>query len=209
MEEEFFSTFMLVRGGTYTNEKGKTPMSMMTILLLIILIVLVVIVVLMFTVWPRRQSAEIEKAVSALRREMAEHRGDSIRLVQAIRNEVEDAVLETLQHEITDLFRRGAGQTSFQRPIDASADPASKKRTTENSAQRIEVSMSAEKPARQMSLFQEQTKSKQLASSETPEESKPDGDTKDADTEPMERVQAVLHDDIPDIDDLPDLEDSK
>ena len=83
-------------------------MSMTTVLLLIILILLVAVLVLMFTVWPARQRVEIEKAVSGLRREMAEHQGNSVRLIQTIRNDVEDAVQESLEREMGDFMRSGA-----------------------------------------------------------------------------------------------------
>lgn len=186
-------------------------MSMMTFLLLIIMILLAAVIILMFTVWPRRQRAEIEKAVSALRREMAEHRGDSIRLMQAIRNEVEDTVQEVLEHEMTDYFRRGTpAQTSFQRAATTSADTVSAEGERMTQREGDTVAPAKENVAQQMSLFQQRVESKRPAFSESPEEHKEQvPDTKQADAEPMEKVQAVLHDDIPDIDDLPDIEDVK
>ncbi len=187
------------------------PMSMMTVLLLIIIILLVAAIILMFTVWPRRQRAEIEKAVSALRREMAEHRGDSIRLMQAIRNEVEDAVQEVLEHEMTDYFRRGAsGQTSFQRTAVTSADSVSEEGRRMSQREGDTATPGKESAAQQMSLFQQQAEARRSALPESPEEPEEQvTDKKKADSEPMEKVQAVLHDDIPDIDDLPDMEDVK
>ena len=180
---------------------------MMTVLLLIILILLVAVIILMFTIWPRRQRAEIEKAISGLRREMAEHRGDSIRLMQVIRNEVEDAVQEVLEHEMTDYFRRGSGsQATLQRSRNASADPGLQE-ASGSSGENIAASPDAEDRAQQMSLFQERAKGGKPLSSEAAEES--ETETKETDAEPMEKVQAVLHDDIPDIDDIPDLEDTK
>lgn len=175
---------------------------MTTVLLLIVLVLLVANIVMMFTVWPRRQRAEIEKAVSALRREMAEHRGDSIRLIQTVRNEVEDAVQESLEHEMT----------SFQRSIIASVEAASKEGAAGNSEENIAALTEAEKQAQQMSLFQEKAGSGQQVPSEAPEEPEPDepeDDAEESEAEPMERVRADMHDDIPDIDDLPDIEDVK
>lgn len=186
-------------------------MPMTTVLLLIVLVLLVANIVMMFTVWPRRQRAEIEKAVSALRREMAEHRGDSIRLMQAIRNEVEDAVQEVLEHEMADYFRRGAsGQTSFQRTAATSADSVSAEGGKTSQREGDTATPDKESAAQQMSLFQQQVEARRPALSESSEEPEEQvGDKKQADAEPMEKVQAVLHDDIPDIDDLPDMEDVK
>ena len=171
-------------------------MSITIVLLVVILLLLAVIIAMMVTGWPGRQRAEIEKTVSVLRREMAEHRGDSIRLMQSIRTEVEDAVQEALDREMT-----------FQRSITVPAGPGSKEGAAGNSKENGAVSANTEKPVRQMSLFQEQAEPRQPVSSETPEE--PEPDAKEADAEPMEKVQAVLHDDIPDIEDIQDLEDIK
>ena len=184
-------------------------MPMMTFLLLIILVLLIAVIIMMFTVWPRRQRAEMEKAVSALRREMAEHRGDSIRLMQAIRNEVEDTVKESLEHEMTDFFGRGVSKASFHRPVNTAAQQGSKEEIGNNLEENIAATVGPENSAEQMSLFQEQAKSKQQRPSETPEKLEPETVTKETNIEPMERVQAVLHDDIPDIDDIPDLDDVK
>ena len=176
------------------------PMSITIVLLVVILLLLAVIIAMMVTGWPGRQRAEIEKTVSVLRREMAEHRGDSIRLMQSIRTEVEDAVQEALDREMT-----------FQRSITVPAGPGSKEGAAGNSKENGAVSANTEKPVRQMSLFQQQAESRQPVSSETPEETpeEPEPDAKETDAEPMEKVQAVLHDDIPDIEDIQDLEDVK
>ena len=177
-------------------------MPVSTILLIIILVLLVAILVMMFAVIPARQRAEIEKAVSALRREMAEHRGDSIRLIQTVRNEVEDAVQESLEREMT----------SFQRFIIASAEAAPKEGAAGNSEENIAAATEAENQAQQMSLFQQKAGSGQQVPSEASEEPEPDepeDDAEESEAEPMERVQADLHDDIPDVDDLPDIEECK
>ncbi len=185
------------------------PMSMMTVLLLIIMILLVAVIILMFTLWPRRQRAEIEKAVSALRREMAEHRGDSIRLMQAIRNEVEEAVQEVLEHELNDYFRRGApGRTSFRRPATTSSDAGSAKKGRMGPGESDTAPPDGKSANQQMFLFQQPVEPQPPPLPESPEEPKQQvADRKEADPEPMEKVHAVLHDDIPDIDDLPDIED--
>jgi FtsZ-interacting cell division protein ZipA len=71
-----------------------------TILLIIILLLLVAIVGMIVTGWPGRESEEIEKTGNALRREMAEHRAESIQLLHAIRIEVEDSVRESIEREM-------------------------------------------------------------------------------------------------------------
>lgn len=181
-------------------------MSMTIVLLLIILILLVVIVVLMFTVWPRRQRTGIEKAFSALRREMAEQRGDSIRLMQAIRNEVEDAVRETLDREMTTFVRSsGHPQTSLQRP-DAGAPESSLESTMEGLGANIGDTGDAFSYSEQLSLF-EQPKPVSPTSSVRDEET--GTEPQEPNTEEMEKIHIIIEDDIPDVDDMPDLDDTK
>ncbi len=72
-----------------------------------ILLLLAVIVAMMVTGWPGRELAEIEKAGDAMRREMAEHRADSIQLLHAIRIEVEDSVKESIEREMAGYGSRG------------------------------------------------------------------------------------------------------
>jgi hypothetical protein len=82
-------------------------MSLTIALFSIILLLLAVIVAMMVAGWPGRERAEIEKAGAVMRREMAEHHAESIRLLHAIRIEVEDSVKESIAREFADLGTRG------------------------------------------------------------------------------------------------------
>jgi len=192
---------------------------MTTVLLLIILILLVAVLVLMFTVWPARQRTEIEKAVSGLRREMAEHQGNSVRLIQTIRNDVEDAVQESLEREMGDFMRSGAhspaplrrsvvmqssaGQDEVSSGFSANASDTPLSGGAEVSREEAE----AQRQSRQLSLFMSQPALPVSSASPHPvsEVSVPASVVTSA--EEMEKVHAVLHDDIPDMCDLPDIDD--
>ena len=78
-----------------------------TILLILILLLLIAVVAMVVTGWPGRERAEIEKTGNALRREMAEHRADSIQLLHAIRIEVEDSVRESIEREMAGYGSKG------------------------------------------------------------------------------------------------------
>jgi hypothetical protein len=82
-------------------------MTLTIVLLSVILLLLVVIVAMLVTGWPGRERAEIERAGNALRREMAEHRAESIQLLHAIRIEVEDSVKESIERELAGHGSRG------------------------------------------------------------------------------------------------------
>ncbi|WP_287371824.1 hypothetical protein [Prosthecochloris sp.] len=181
-------------------------MSMMTILLLIILMLLVFILAMMFTVLPRRQHAEIEKAVSALRREMAEYRGDSMRLMQAIRNEVEDAVQESLDREVAD-FMRSRGRSAVPPPCsEVPVCEGKSAGSVKEGKKNAQGQGGTAKYSTQLSLF-EQTGP--VASVSSAEKEKVDKMPDEPESEEMERIQVIIDDDIPDIDDIPDLEDIK
>ena len=78
-----------------------------TVLLIIILLLLIAIVAMIVTGWPGREREEIEKTGNALRREMAEHRAESIQLLHAIRIEVEDSVRESIEREMAGFGSKG------------------------------------------------------------------------------------------------------
>ena len=82
---------------------------MMTIitLLCIVILLLASIIALMVTGWPGRDREEIERSGNALRREMAEHRSESIQLLHAIRIKVEDSVKESIEREMAGYGSRG------------------------------------------------------------------------------------------------------
>ncbi len=186
-------------------------MSLTAVLLVLVLLLLAAIVAMLITGGPLR--SELEKATSALRREMAEHRGDSMRLMQAIRAEVEDAVQETLDREMASYGRNRRG---------ASFPPQDQGVTSQASGQAHgagagiggaataagtawAVSSDAEE-TRQLSLFtpppaEDETPPAPELPAATPVPSQESG------TEEMVKVDAVLHDDIPDMGDIPDLDD--
>jgi FtsZ-interacting cell division protein ZipA len=78
------------------------------VLLIIILLLLIAIVAMIVTGWPGRERAEIEKTGNALRREMAEHRAESIQLLHSIRIEVEDSVHDSIEREMASFATRSS-----------------------------------------------------------------------------------------------------
>lgn len=87
-------------------------MTVTIILLSIIIVLLVAIIVMMVTGWPGRERAEIERIGNTIRREMAEHRADSIQLLHSIRIEVEDSVKESIEREMAGYGSRGGRSRS-------------------------------------------------------------------------------------------------
>jgi competence protein ComGC len=72
---------------------------MITALLIVIVVLLIGVLALMLTGWPGRERKEIEKTGRELRRELAQHRADSVQLLHAMRMELEESVRETLELE--------------------------------------------------------------------------------------------------------------
>lgn len=196
-------------------------MSLVTLLLLVILLLLAAIVFMLVTGWPGAHRRDIEKAASSLRREMAEHRSDSMRLMQVIRTEVEDAVQESLDRELAALAgNRGmvsppaqpsaitpriAGQGSP--PAGSGIDSSSSVLTAAAAAGWAETE--ALRRSRQLSLFTSPPESAETRPPEGPQPASVDTPPvqKESGTEGMVKVDAVLHDDIPDMGDIPDLDD--
>ena len=187
-------------------------MTLVIILLLIIVLLVAAIIAMMITGWPGRQQSDIERLGADLRREIAESRGDSIRLLQSIRSEVEDAVEETLNREIA-FFARHSG-IGPQRSQTSGGDTQKRSApafTGGLAAQPKGVAQSSGR-AMQLSLFAAETApdSKQAAPPppvSVQKEPVPPLPPKPDEAEPMERVQAVIYDDIPDIGDIADLDD--
>jgi hypothetical protein len=90
-------------------------MTLTMLLLSVILFLLLVIVCILVTGWPGRERVQIERAAGALRREIAEHRADSIQLLLSIRMEVEDAVRESIVREMAGYAAMGAGRSRSSR----------------------------------------------------------------------------------------------
>ena len=73
---------------------------MITVLLIVIVLLLLGIVAMMLTGWPGREQKEIEKTGQDLRRELAQHRADSIQLLHAMRIELEESFRETIEEQV-------------------------------------------------------------------------------------------------------------
>jgi hypothetical protein len=72
---------------------------MITVLLIVIVVLLIGVLALMLTGWPGRDRKEIEKTGRELRRELAQHRSDSVQLLHAMRMELEESIRETIELE--------------------------------------------------------------------------------------------------------------
>lgn len=197
-------------------------------LLLLVLMLLGVIVFMMVTGWPGRHKAEIEKAISSLRRELAEQRVESLRFMQSIRTGIEDTVEETLEREMADLARRGRfPHVSFNPRQEVKPDSLKASGEPEGAEQGSTSEGTEKKSEKQMSLFEIQAKQalksfpkpvvtdegQEEPEQELPEASEPKPEP-DPEAEPRkkkeegkyERVKAAFYDDIPDISDIADLD---
>lgn len=81
-------------------------MTTVIILLFIVILLLAAIIAMMATGWPGRDRAGLDGAAEAMRREMAEHRSESVRLLNSIRIKVEDSVKESIEREMANYGSR-------------------------------------------------------------------------------------------------------
>ena len=190
-------------------------MSLTAVLLVFVLLLLAAIVAMLITGWPGPLRSELEKATSALRREMAEHRGDSMRLMQAIRAEVEDAVQETLDREMASYGRnrrgasfppQGQGVTSQASGQAHGAGAGIGAVSAAAAAGTAWVASEDAEETRQLSLFTPPPAEDEILPAPEPPAAAP-APPQESGTEEMVKVDAVLHDDIPDMGDIPDLDD--
>lgn len=72
---------------------------MVTALLILIVVLLIGLVAMMLIGWPGREKKEIEKTGRELRRELAQHRADSIQLLHAMRIDLEESIRESLERQ--------------------------------------------------------------------------------------------------------------
>ncbi|NTV03119.1 MAG: hypothetical protein HGB04_10150 [Chlorobiaceae bacterium] len=86
-------------------------MTTVIVLLCIVILLLAAIIGMMLTGWPGRERSGLDGA-EALRREMAEHRSESIRLLNTIRIKVEDSVKESIEREMANYGSRGRSRTT-------------------------------------------------------------------------------------------------
>lgn len=167
-------------------------MTLVTLLLAVIVLLLLVIIAMLLTGWPGRQREELERVGNSLRREMAEHRAESIRMMNAIRITVEDSIKESVEREMAAARPRRsrksaskAAQAVVPESVDAAQDNDV---ATEESVQSV-------LEARQISIFD------QMAA-EIQESSK----SKPADTAVVPATSAVSSTPVIGGDDLPDVD---
>ncbi len=174
---------------------------MLTILLFcLILILQCLIIALMVTGWPGHGRAEIEKAAASLRRELVEQHAESIRVLHAIRIEVEDSVRESIERELADKVRtRGAksagkvsarGRSSAQggalpTPAPVQPEPVAESPEPIRSLSEVEL--------RQIPLFPE------LAAAQAPETPADDATAPPVPVVKEEMIFVGYVDDIPDV----------
>ena len=174
---------------------------MMIISLLIVIVVLLIgVLALMLIGWPGRERKEIEKTGWELRRELAQHRADSIQLLHAMRMDLEESVRETFEQEFASFEKMSQRVPSRQKKTPAAQQGKSSKQEEEESESGEgvdDLSMKRSKGSRfhqseserQFPLFQERKEVEKI------------------ELEGTEFVasQVFLDDDIPDIEhDLPD-----
>lgn len=87
-------------------------MTAVIVLLTIVILLLAAIIAMMVTGWPGRDRAVIESAAQSLRREMGEHRTESIRLLNDMRVKLEDSVKESIERELAGNGNKGRSRPS-------------------------------------------------------------------------------------------------
>ena len=105
---------------------------MIITLLIVIVVLLIGVLALMLTGWPGRERKEIEKTGRELRRELAQHRSDSIQLLHAMRMELEESVRETLEQEFASFEKMNQRASSRQKKSPASQQGKSSKQEEED-----------------------------------------------------------------------------
>lgn len=165
---------------------------MITALLIVIVVLLVSVLALMLIGWPGRERKEIEKTGRELRRELAQHRADSVQFLHAMRMELEESIRETLEQEFASFEKLNQRASSRQKKSPATQQGTSSRQEEEEIEGLDDLSMKRSKSSRfhlserkqQLPLFQEK---------------KPVEETE------FIASQVFLDDDIPDIEhDLPD-----
>ena len=174
---------------------------MMIISLLIVIVVLLVgVLALMLTGWPGRERKEIEKTGRELRRELAQHRADSVQLLHAMRMELEESVRETLEQEFASFEKMNQRAPSRQKKSLAAQQGKSSRQEedeNDNGESVDDITMKRSKGSRfhpsesgrQFPLFEEKKEPEKIELEETE----------------FVASRVFLDDDIPDIEhDLPD-----
>lgn len=183
---------------------------MTTALLIAVFLMLAALIAMILTGWPGIERKEIEKTGQDLRRELAQHRADSLQFLHAMRVELEESVRETLEQKL-DSFGAMNVQTSSRRrkysppPQKTNEEPEGKVLNgvlagSADFAEKYKPEACFQEPERQLLLFPEQTQ---------PERAEPE-------REESIRIPVFDQDDLPDVsacklilecndDDIPDV----
>jgi hypothetical protein len=183
---------------------------MITALLIAVFVMLAAQLAMILTGWPGIERKEIEKTGQDLRRELAQHRADSLQFLQAMRADLEEFVREALDQKL-DSFSTMNNQTSSrfrkypsaQKTYEEAEGKGMNGEQSDNAdfAGKYKPEAGFQEPERQLLLFSEQTQSDR-----TPPEK-----------EEFIMVPVFDQDDIPDVsecklisecndDDIPDIE---
>lgn len=168
-------------------------------LLTVILLLLVAVVVLLVTGWPGREVKEIEEMGREFRQELAQHRADSVQLLHALRIDLDESLRETLEKKL-DALALLHSRSSNRKKKQGAAQAADSMQTEEQAEESDEK---AAEDNRQLGLFSGSSSQTPRSSNEEPRKDLPPTE------ETFERVPSLSldYDDIPDIGDLPDIDD--
>jgi HAMP domain-containing protein len=166
---------------------------MTTVLLIVIVILLLAVLALLLSGWPGRELKEIEEIGRELRRELAQQRADSVQLLHSMRIELDDSLRETLEQKLDSIASLNSRQNNRRKKQLAaqSQDPSQPEAQLEESDEKLSAD------DRQLGLFSGST-SRQMPAGAAPLVTAP---VKTAAT------FTCAIDDIPDIDDMGDLDD--
>ncbi|NTW69101.1 MAG: hypothetical protein HGB23_04555 [Chlorobiaceae bacterium] len=179
---------------------------MIPVLLAAIVLLLVAVVVLLLTGWPGREERAIEEIGREMRKELAQHRADSVQLLHAMRIDLDDSLRETMEAKLealstvnSRLFDSRKKLTPAQQQQPWQNEEQLKTDDTENphSSRRNGYGTRSAVDERQLMLF-----------SGEPEEAKPD-EAALLDTTSVKSAASFTCtiDDIPEIEYLPDYDD--
>ncbi len=165
-------------------------------LLTVILLLLVAVVVLLVTGWPGREVREIEEMGREFRQELAQHRADSVQLLHALRIDLDESLRETLEKKL-DALALLHSRSSNRKKKQGAAQAADSMLAEEQAEESDEKSAEDD---RQLGLFSGRSAP---PTNQEPRKEKPPTE------EVFERVPSLSldYDDIPDIGDLPDIDD--
>lgn len=179
---------------------------MIPVLLAAIVLLLVAVVVLLLTGWPGREERAIEEIGRELRKELAQHRADSVQLFHAMRIDLDDSLRETMEEKLEALS--GVNSRLFdsrKKPTPAQPQPP-----WQNEEQAVDIEEEyGHKNGRNGHGTRSAVDERQLMLfSGEPEEAKPD-EAALLDTTSVKSAASFTCtiDDIPEIEDLPDYDD--